>query len=433
MPFWTLALLATTVSGQDLRKTPVVLAVQRVAPAVVNISSEQRANPYVTDDSFFSQFFRDFYGMQPDYKQTSLGSGVIIDERGYVLTNEHVILRGSKIKVTLADKREFQAEVVGSDPESDLAVLRIQGGGALPAVKMGVSADLMIGETVIAIGNPFGLSHTVTTGIVSALNRSIRTDDQLLHDFIQTDASINPGNSGGPLLNINGDLIGINTAIYENAQGIGFAIPIDRARRIVRDLISYGSVHRAWIGLQADSVRDESGAAVGVEAVEVVAASPAATAGLRQGDRIRSINGVAVKDIDDYETAMARVGVGDPVTLGVERQASSIRFSMKASDFTLEAAIALCREYYGLTVEEIGQSNASRYGLRSYDGMVVTAVDPRSRAARIGIRRGIVLREINGSRIDNAQDFTNAMSRVRKHQSALLMVQVGDAFYRVKL
>ncbi len=211
------------------RETPVVRAVRNISPAVVNISSEyevqKRSFPFSgsSPESFFDYFFKDFFdpGFDRKYKRTSLGSGVIIDgEKGFILTNAHVIKSTGTITVLLNDEREFKAQIKGSDMDSDLAVLQIDTQQPLPSVSMGNSEDLMIGETVIAIGKPFGFSHKVTTGVISAVDRSIRTDEAVYHNFIQTDASINPGNSGGPLLNINGELIGINTAIYSKAQGI---------------------------------------------------------------------------------------------------------------------------------------------------------------------------------------------------------------------
>ncbi|MEJ2657453.1 MAG: trypsin-like peptidase domain-containing protein, partial [Desulfobacterales bacterium] len=242
---------ATRVGAENLRESAVVKAIKRVSPAVVNISSEfevrKRVNPFYGFglDPSFESFFKDFFdpGYEQKYKRTSMGSGVIIDgKRGFILTNKHVIIKSSTITVALKDGREFKAQVIGADPDSDLAVLRISPKGDLPAIEMGNSGNLMIGETVIAIGNPFGFSNTVTTGVISAVNRSIKVDDTFYHEFIQTDASINPGNSGGPLLNIYGELIGINTAIYAKAQGIGFAIPINKAKRIVSDLIKFGEV-----------------------------------------------------------------------------------------------------------------------------------------------------------------------------------------------
>ncbi|MBW2121055.1 MAG: trypsin-like peptidase domain-containing protein, partial [Deltaproteobacteria bacterium] len=220
------------------RRNVVVRVAEAAGPAVVNIStrvvSGGGTNPFYEfgGGTLFDEFFRDFFE-SPSRSYSSLGSGVIIRPDGTILTNEHVILRAERIKVTLLDGREFEGRLVGSDPESDLAVIRIAGRGPFPTIAMGTSRDLMIGETVIAIGNPFGLSHTVTAGVVSSLHRSFRSGDRVYRDFIQTDASINPGNSGGPLLNIMGELIGINTAIYRGAQGIGFAIPVDRVKRIV--------------------------------------------------------------------------------------------------------------------------------------------------------------------------------------------------------
>ena len=240
-----------------------VRAVRKVSPAVVNISSEYEVRKQVSPfsgyrmDPFFDSFFKDFFdpGNERRYTRNSLGSGVIIDgQRGFILTNAHVVEKTGTIRVVLNDQEEYAAQVVGADPDSDLAVLRIESKTPLPAIDMGDSDNLMIGETVIAIGNPFGFSHTVTTGVISALNRSFRIDDRVFQDFIQTDASINPGNSGGPLLNINGELVGINTAIYAKAQGIGFAIPINKAKRIINDLIRYGEVIPAWIGITVQDI-----------------------------------------------------------------------------------------------------------------------------------------------------------------------------------
>jgi len=246
------------------RRDAVVQAVEKVSPAVVNISAEQKVrtrSPFaLRGHSFFDSFFNDFFDPSwLDQKRTrkSLGSGVIIDgKRGYILTNEHVLLRTGKITVVLKDEREFEAEVVGADPDHDIAVLRIVSKDKLPDVAMGNSNDILTGETVIAIGNPFGFENTVTTGVISAQGRTVRTDERVYRNFIQTDASINPGNSGGPLLNINGELVGINTAIYAKAQGIGFAIPINKAKRVIDDLIKYGEVQQAWIGI---SVQDMDG------------------------------------------------------------------------------------------------------------------------------------------------------------------------------
>ena len=308
------------------RETPVVKAVRAVSPAVVNISSQiqvrQAQNPFSgMAPPHLEWFFRDFFdpGWERRYRTTSLGSGVIIDgERGFILTNAHVVARAGAITVTLMDERQFDAQLVGSDPDSDLAVLRIDADQPLPAVAMGRCDDLMIGETVIAIGNPFGFSHTVTTGVISAVNRSFRADDREYYDFIQIDASINPGNSGGPLLNINGELIGINTAIYAKAQGIGFAIPIDRAQRIVNDLINFGEVIQAWIGLLVQPIDGQLAAYLnlpdsdGVFVRAVERDSPAEKAGIAPGDVIRAVDGNPIADTEAYRRAAAKMYGVDP-------------------------------------------------------------------------------------------------------------------------
>ena len=289
---------------QSERESPVVRAVRKVSPAVVNISSSyeirKRSNPFsgFGMNPFFEEFFKDFFDprFERRRKSTSLGSGVVIDgKRGFILTNAHVIERAGKIKVVLQDEREYEAKIVGADPDSDLAVLKIESENDLPSVEMGSSEDLMIGETVIAIGNPFGFSHTVTTGVISAVNRSVRTKDKVFLDFIQIDASINPGNSGGPLLNINGDLIGINTAIYAKAQGINFAIPINKAKKIISDLIQFGEVIQAWVGITVQKLDAELASYLkvpgkkGVMVQAVEPQSPARKAGLQEGDIILSI------------------------------------------------------------------------------------------------------------------------------------------------
>ena len=318
------------------RKNAIVRAVQRVSPAVVNISSEvmtrNSAHPFagMEMDSFFDSFFKDFFDPHFEHrsKRTSLGSGVIIDgQRGLLITNAHVIANTDKIKIVLMDKREFEAQIVGADADYDLAVLRIETATPLPAVEMGSSEDLMIGESVIAIGNPFGFSHTVTTGVISALNRSIRADKRTYHQFIQTDASINPGNSGGPLLNIYGDLIGINTAIYAKAQGIGFAIPINRVKKIIAELIEYGELVQPWIGISVQDLNRRLAQHLkvpfqqGVVIQIIEPSSPAQKAGLRERDLIMSLGKRAVYSADDYQTAMRGFSPGDIIPMEIVREA----------------------------------------------------------------------------------------------------------------
>ena len=295
-------------------------------------------------DPLLEKFFRDFFSpeLERREKRTSLGSGVIIDgSRGLVLTNTHVVEKATTISVALNDKREFEATIVGMDPDSDLAVLKIISEQPLPAIHMGNSDDIMIGETVIAIGNPFGFSHTVTTGVVSAVNRSIKTAERVFHEFIQTDASINPGNSGGPLLNINGELIGINTAIYAEAQGIGFAIPISRAKRIISDLINYGEVIQPWIGLtvqpldsnMASYLKLEKDVGVLVTAVELH--SPAAKAGIDEGDVILSIDGWKITDSSVYQLKIRKFQSIRPYLSLLSKKEKPFRFPSRRRHFPL--------------------------------------------------------------------------------------------------
>jgi len=442
-----LGLLATAGRTADQsRETPVVRAARKVSPAVVNISSAYEARNHPSPfsgfgfDSFFEDFFRDFFDPRFEERRqyTSLGSGVIIDgRRGLILTNAHVIQKASTIKAVLMDEREFEARVIGADPDSDLAVLQIDAQQALPSVEMGSSADLMIGESVIAIGNPFGFSHTVTTGVVSAINRSIRSDDRVYHEFIQIDASINPGNSGGPLLNINGELIGINTAIYAKAQGIGFAIPIDRARKIVADLVQYGEVKQAWIGLVVQSLDKEladylkfSGEK-GAIVRSVEPGSPAQEAGVQEGDIIRSVAGKTISSRDDYLAATNAVPVGKPLAIEFWRQGQPRRISIETRLFPIEMAPKLTRRLLGITVADLTTANRRTYGILARKGVVIEEIDGKSYLARIGARTGDVIRQVDDISIDTREDFDKTIVKYRQKASLVLLLQRGERGYYI--
>ncbi len=428
------------------RESPIVLAVRRVSPAVVNISSvisvRKRTGPFSGFglnpffDSFFKDFFDPYFEQQPE--RSTLGSGVIIDgERGLIITNAHVISNAGTIKVTLQDERELEAEIIGADPDFDLAVLKITEVDGLPAVPMGSSEDLMIGETVIAIGNPFGFSHTVTTGVVSALNRSIRTDDRIFHEFIQIDASINPGNSGGPLLNINGDLIGINTAIYAKAQGIGFAIPISKARKIISDLITHGEVIEAWIGIIVQNIdaglarymglKDISG--VLVKSVE--SGSPAAKTGVREGDVIVALENRKITTDDDYQAVMRSHSAGDSLSLKIWRNGQLLKLSVQAMLFPMEQAKSLGFRLLGLQVENLTATNRSQYAISAETGVMVAKINPQSYLAEIGVKAGDVVRRINDFTIQNAADFERAVVKYRHKKSIIILLQRGDQGYYI--
>jgi len=438
--------LPDSLGAENLRENPVVIAVKKVSPVVVNISSEfevrKRINPFsgLGMDPSFENFFNDFFdpGFERRYKRTSLGSGVIIDgKRGFILTNKHVILKSKTITVTLKDGREFTAQIVGADSDSDLAVLRISSPTALPDITMGDSGNLLIGETVIAIGNPFGFSNTVTTGVISAINRSIRTEDMVYHDFIQTDASINPGNSGGPLLNINGELVGINTAIYAKAQGIGFAIPINTAKRIVSDLIRYGEVIPAWIGITIQDIDEDlarylkASAVNGVLVKKVEPAGPARKAGIREGDVLISINTSDIVSEKDFHRAMIALSPGEKIDITVWREGKTKTVSLKTSAFPKELALDLAYDLLGISVEDLSTKNRYMYKALAKQGVLISDVNRQSFLAHIGAKPGDVIRQIDDIPIKNIKDFEQAIIKYRQKNSLVMVLQRGDQLYNI--
>jgi len=415
-----------------VRRSLVVEATEHLSPAVVNISAEQtvvQQSPFRGQpDPFFDQFFRDFFDSRPRRStRTSLGSGFIVNADGTILTNSHVIMRGAKVTVTLVDGREFEAKLVGADADSDLAVLRISAGEPLPTAPLGTSSDLLIGETVIAIGNPFGLSHTVTTGVVSATGRSLHGEDRTYTDYVQTDASINPGNSGGPLSNIRGEVIGVNAAIYGKAQGIGFAIPIDRAKRVLRELVSYGEVKRTWIGVFTQELTPELARHFGVKKGVIVATvepkSPAADAGLVRGDVILKLDGREVASPEEFEGRIADHQVGDDIKLTISGdEDGKIRdATVRVTVFPTTDADALIWSLIGFAAEQ------------DTNGMVVTKVRPNSPVARIGLKRGDRVLGLGGAAVSSPAELRRKMIESRGARSVVLTVGRGPYQYNVQV
>ena len=329
------------IEANSNRRTPIVIAVEKAWPAVANISTERIITQRHVDPFFgsrselFDQFFNDFFGQnQKQMVERPLGSGVIIDEDGYIVTNEHVVSRASKIKVRLSDGKDFEATIISSDPISDLAVLKINSPTPLPYVKMGTSKDLMIGETVVALGNPFGLENSVTTGILSAKNRTMTFNSQYgdikYEGLIQTDALINPGNSGGPLINIDGELIGINAAIVNQAQGIGFAIPVDKVRQTLVKLFNFRELNKIWFGAQ---VEEQADASKGIMVSSVEPESPAYKAQIKTGDYITKIDSKEIRDILDFEKYILKKNAGDKLSIIVNRSGREFKI-----DVTIEKA-----------------------------------------------------------------------------------------------
>jgi serine protease Do len=320
-----------------------------------------------------------------------------------------------------------------------LAVLKIDSEKQLPDATMGSSDDLMIGETVIAIGNPFGFSHTVTTGVISALNRSIRTEDRVYHDFIQIDASINPGNSGGPLLNINGDLIGINTAIYAKAQGIGFAIPIGKARKIISDLIQYGEVKQAWIGIIVQDMDEKLANYLnvagkkGVIVKTVEAQSPAEEAGVRESDILLSIEKKQVNSVDDYESATKILAAGDTLQAELWRDGNKKTVIIKTKLFPLELADDLAFKLLGISVGDLTQKNRQMYEINAREGVVIAKIKKNSYLARIGAEPGDVIRQIDDYAIQDKEDFKKAIVKFRLKNSLVVLLQRADQGYYITI
>ncbi|RMG42953.1 MAG: PDZ domain-containing protein [Acidobacteria bacterium] len=416
--------------AQVERRNAVVRAVEKVGPAVVNVSTEVLVrNPYYDWFDPFDWFFgRGPHAPGRTMVQNSLGSGVIVDPEGYVLTNDHVVSAASRITVTLADGRQVEAELVGGDRASDLAVLKLAEPGPWPSVPMGRSDDLMIGETLIAIGNPFGLQNTVTVGVLSAKGRTLTGPDERTQwaDFLQTDAAINPGNSGGALLDIEGRLVGINTQIVAGGQNLGFAIPIDRARKVFEELKRFGKLRPAWTGLVVAELGDAEARALGLRPGDggllvrkVYRDSPATEAGIGAGDVILAVGGRAVDSRAEFDTAIAETPYGEALELEIWHEGSKATRRLVVQAFPEERVPEFALRLLGFTVEE------------GRGGLVVTKVDPESDLGRRGLRPGVVLVSLNGRRMRRLADFNDAVPRLVYSRSASLVLRAGRQLYRV--
>lgn len=415
---------------------------EQLGPTVVNIQVTKVAPvgdfpgmpaPDGPSGEPFRRFFRDRMPQPQPHRVQGSGSGVIISPDGYVLTNNHVVDGAQEVTVTMADKQVHKAQVVGRDPKTDLAVLKIDAKASLPVAPMGNSTDLKVGEWVVAIGNPFGLGHTVTAGIVSAKGRVIGAGPY--DDFIQTDAPINPGNSGGPLFNMQGEMVGINTAIVASGQGIGFAIPVDLAKPLIPQLVKTGEVTRGYLGVSIQSVTPELAQAMKLEerqgalVSEVVAGSPAAKAGIRQGDVIIGFNGTTVEGAHDLPAAVAKTPVGEEVTMTLRRDGKTHKVpvtvgklpSEKAS--SEESSQAAAQSQWGVQLQEVTPQMARQHGLADEPGVMVVGVQPGSPAERAGLRRGDIIREVNRQPVKSVQEVRDAIAKAGDQDSLLLLVK----------
>lgn len=411
--------IPATVSAS--RRTPVVVVAHNVLPSVVNIQTEATMTRR-TIDPFFDPF--GMFGGNQTYKSQSLGSGFVWSADGIIVTNNHVVEGASKITVAFNDGTQLTAKLIGVDPDSDVAVLRVTARN-LVAAPIGTSADLLIGESVVAVGNPFGLSGTVTTGVVSALGRSVPSKEagRTFTDFIQTDTSINPGNSGGPLLNIEGKVIGINTMIYANAQGIGFAIPVDRAKKVIQDILRFGQVQNAWIGAVTSTLTPEEAKRLGLSATKgalverIFSGSPAEQAGLKPGDVITTFGDKPVDSREAFSTFSSTLGQGQSTQLGVIRGSSVTKVSVKATTPPKDLGLTILESVCGVRV---GNQRSN---------VVITDVVRGSRAERIGITPGDVIVGVNGTEVRSSDDLNDQINKSAERSSIVLDVAHGGVIY----
>jgi serine protease Do len=428
---------------------------EKLSPTVVNIYTTQTVEVSSSPHQFFfpdqmeiPEPFRRFFGMpdmppeqqvpKREMKRTSLGSGVIFTADGYIITNNHVVEDADEINVTLHTFEEYKATIVGRDPKSDLALIKIESKTDLPYVTFGDSDKLRVGEWVLAIGNPFGLQKTVTAGIVSAKGRAINNESY--GNFIQTDASINPGNSGGPLFNLKGEMVGVNTAIFSRTGGnigIGFAIPVNMAKNVLAQLKEHGKVTRGWLGVMIQQVTPDLadnfgldrpiGALVG----QVVPDSPAEKAGLKAGDVIIEYNGKEVSQMSMLPAMVANTSVGEKAKLVLIRDGKKQNLTVEIGKLEDEEVVVADAETgtskkLGMSVQELTPKIAESLGIEETQGLIVSDITPGSAASEVGILRGDIILEINRQKVENVAQYKKALQAAQEKKSILLLIKRGQ-------
>jgi serine protease Do len=432
--------------ARDLGKA-FVEVVNKVQPSVVSIKSERTVtvSPWEGpgEDFFkgtpFEDFFKRYGGPPQKRRQMGEGSGVIVDPKGYILTNHHVVAGADKLTIRLHNGAELQGTVRGSDPKTDLAVVHVEALD-LPAASLGDSDKIQVGEWAIAIGSPFGLEKTVTVGVISAKGRS-GLGTGTYEDFIQTDASINPGNSGGPLVNINGEVIGINAMIIQPGQGIGFAIPINLAKKIMTELIASGKVVRPWVGIglqdltpdlmEAFKLKEKGGVLIS----QVYEGSPAEKAGLKVGDVIITIDGTEVKTSQDVVREVLKKKVGERTQFVVLREGKRLEILIVTAEMPPEPGEKReepeVKEWFGLKVSPITPELAKQLSLAKPEGILVESVEPGSEAQEAGLRKGDIILEINRQRIRSEEDYRKTLEKANLAQGVLFLVNRGGSTFFV--
>jgi len=444
LPAWSLN-AAERITAKDWRNGFVEVA-KKVKPSVVAIRSERTVSVSpgegFGEDFFkgtpFEDFFKQHGGPPVKRKQMGEGSGVIVDPKGYILTNYHVVARAEKITIHLFDGRELVGTVRGTDSRTDLAVVHVEA-TSLPVATLGDSDKIQVGEWAIAIGSPFGLEETVTVGVISAKGRSgLGTGNY--EDFIQTDASINPGNSGGPLVNIDGEVVGINAMIIQPGQGIGFAIPINLARSIMLELISTGKVIRPWVGIGLQDItpdlmkffnlKEKEGALIS----QVYGESPAEKAGLKVGDVVIEVDGAKIKNSQDVVREVLKKKVGQKVNFVVLREGKRLEISVATAQMPEKIGqrgpAKPAKEWFGLRVSNVTPDIAKQLGLTKTEGVVIVGVQPNSTAQAAGLKPGDIILEVNHQKIFNEKDYRTAMEKTKPQQGVLLLIdREGSTFF----
>jgi serine protease Do len=414
----------------------------KVRPSVVNISTVSTVR--MSQDSFGDPFFNDdfyqrFFGVpKQQMKRQSLGSGFIVSPDGYILTNNHVVDKADEITVKLYNQKEYKAKVIGTDKETDLAVIRIDTKGLTP-ILMGDSDKINVGDWVVAVGSPFGLEQTVTQGIISAKGRIIGAGPY--DDFLQTDAAINPGNSGGPLISMDGEVIGINTAISSTSggyEGVGFAMPINMAKKSYSDIISKGKVVRGWLGVVIQELTPELAkhfrVSEGVLVSQVYTGSPAEAAGLKRGDVIVEISGKKISKYRELQSIIAGETVGDTVPLKIVRDGGEMSVSVKVAERSAQQlaedqqkqGTEESKTGLGIVASDISAETAERYGITTKQGVIVLQVDENSAADAAGIMAGDVIHEMNGKPVKDMGDFDRIAGQVKKGSQVVLLIERGN-------
>lgn len=445
-PAWSDA--ARLVSEKNWSKGFVEVA-KKVQPSVVSIRSERTVTGSpgqgLGEDFFkgtpFEDFFKQHGGPPAKRKQMGEGSGVIVDGKGYILTNYHVVTGADKLTIRLFDGKELKGTVQGTDPKTDLAVVHVEA-KELPVATLGDSDKLQVGEWAIAIGSPFGLEETVTVGVISAKGRT-GLGTGTYEDFIQTDASINPGNSGGPLVNIDGEVIGINAMIIQPGQGIGFAIPINLAKTIMMELINQGKVVRPWVGIGLQDLNPELMKSFNVEEKEgtlisqVFEGSPAEKAALKVGDIVVEIDGKKTKNSQDVVREVLKKKVGQKIELDLIREGKRIKVEVTTTEMPPEAGErktpSVKKEWFGLQVTTVTPDIAKELGLPKGEGVVIGNVEGGSAGQDAGLRRGDVILEVNRQKVRDESDYRSFMEKTKLGQSVLFLVRRGSSTFFVSV